>query len=126
MSAMQRLYSMFPGNAAGAALLILRVCTITLIFACANDHGRFKSLGWAGAAIALLIGLIGIGLLTPIACGVGVILELFYLLQGYSADAWHAIPAILVTACLGLLGPGAYSLDARLFGRRRVIAPKGN
>jgi hypothetical protein len=29
--------------------------------------------------------------------------------------------SIVATAALGLLGPGAYSLDARMFGRRRVI-----
>ena len=28
---------------------------------------------------------------------------------------------IVDTAALGLLGPGGYSLDARLFGRRRVV-----
>lgn len=112
---------MFPGNAAGAALLILRVGTITLIAACSFVHGRFMSLGWSEAAITILIVLIGIGLLTPIACGLAVILEVVFFLESHGADAAHAVPEILVTVSLGMLGPGAVSLDARLFGRRRLV-----
>jgi hypothetical protein len=29
--------------------------------------------------------------------------------------------SIVDTAALGLLGPGGYSLDARMFGRRRIV-----
>ncbi len=116
---------MFPGNAAGAALLILRVGTITLIAACSYVHSRFTSLGWSEVAIAILIVLIGIGLLTPIACGLAAILEVFFFLESHGADAGHAVPEILVTVALGLLGPGAWSLDGRLFGRRRLVVPEG-
>jgi uncharacterized membrane protein YphA (DoxX/SURF4 family) len=30
-----------------------------------------------------------------------------------------------ISAALALLGPGAFSLDARLFGRREIIIPQG-
>ena len=30
-----------------------------------------------------------------------------------------------ISAALALLGPGAFSLDARLFGRREIIIPEG-
>jgi hypothetical protein len=30
---------------------------------------------------------------------------------------------IIAATALGLLGPGAYSLDGRLFGRREIVIP---
>ncbi len=30
---------------------------------------------------------------------------------------------MILAAVIALLGPGAYSLDARLFGRREIIIP---
>lgn len=114
---------MFPGHSAGAALLILRLCTVGSIGACTYIHGYFASAPWAETAIGALIAAILIGLLTPIACGLGVLLELFYLIHSHGTDAGHVIAALLVTLALGILGPGAFSLDARLFGRRRLIVP---
>jgi uncharacterized membrane protein YphA (DoxX/SURF4 family) len=40
-----------------------------------------------------------------------------------SASAAFNLAAI--AAALVLLGPGAFSLDARLFGRREIIIPEG-
>jgi uncharacterized membrane protein YphA (DoxX/SURF4 family) len=34
-----------------------------------------------------------------------------------------AILAVIITAAIVFLGPGAFSLDARLFGRREIIIP---
>jgi uncharacterized membrane protein YphA (DoxX/SURF4 family) len=119
---MQRLYSMFPGSLAGVGLLILRMAVIGSILECAYAQRHFfGSVGWAEVAIGAVVLLIGIGILTPVTCGVGVIIELLYAFHSHSAGAWHVIPALLATLSLCLLGPGAFSLDARFFGRRRVI-----
>lgn len=32
--------------------------------------------------------------------------------------------AIMIAAALACLGPGAFSLDSRLFGRREIVIPK--
>jgi hypothetical protein len=38
-------------------------------------------------------------------------------------DATTLTPSLPVAIALALLGPGAYSIDARIFGRRVIILP---
>jgi uncharacterized membrane protein YphA (DoxX/SURF4 family) len=40
-------------------------------------------------------------------------------------SALAAFNLAVISAALVLLGPGAFSLDARLFGRREIIIPEG-
>ncbi len=40
-------------------------------------------------------------------------------------SALAAFNLAAMSAALVLLGPGAFSLDARLFGRREIIIPEG-
>lgn len=70
----------------------------------------------AGAAGLLLF----VGLWTPIA---GVVLAA---VEGWVAfstvgDPWAKILLGAIGAALAMLGPGAWSIDARLFGRKRLI-----
>ena len=117
----QRLYFMFPGGSAGIALLILRFCAGGSLLMCALDHGQFPSAGWTTLGIGVILLLIGVGILTPIACTVGAVIEAFYQLSSYGINQWQAVFALLVTIALGMLGPGAFSIDARLFGRRLIV-----
>jgi uncharacterized membrane protein YphA (DoxX/SURF4 family) len=55
-----------------------------------------------------------------------------YLMTGISSleannhiSALAAFNLAATSAALVLLGPGAFSLDARLFGRREIIIPEG-
>jgi len=120
-SEVQRLYFMFPGGSAGIALLILRFCAGGSLLMCALDHGQFPSAGWTTLGIGVILLLIGVGILTPIACTVSAVIEAFYELSSYGINQWQAIFALLVTIALGMLGPGAFSIDARLFGRRLIV-----
>jgi uncharacterized membrane protein YphA (DoxX/SURF4 family) len=88
---------------------------------------------WVGGLVGLLAGAsLLVGLLTPAA---GVIVGLGALGIGFSVfpaptpnlfDArLSAIFAAIMTAAIVFLGPGAFSLDALLFGRREIIIPQG-
>src|ERR1700723_2013303 len=73
-----------------------------------------------GALLALAIGL---GFLTPILSLLCCLCETAYLLsRGQTNTAFVAV-SVLLAIGLSLLGPGAYSLDARLFGRRVIVFP---
>ena len=120
---MQRLFSTFPGAWPGFALLLLRCVAAAALIACASG-GAWPSLepalllvhGLTIIVTALLIG----GLWTPIA---GMAQALLGLYSNFSspttADLSHMLWAA-VGLCVAMLGPGACSVDSRLFGRRRI------
>jgi putative oxidoreductase len=73
----------------------------------------------AAAAAALLL----VGLWTPIA---GIVMAVAELVLAFSlpADPWIHILLATLGASLAMLGPGAWSVDARLFGRKRIQIPQ--
>jgi uncharacterized membrane protein YphA (DoxX/SURF4 family) len=68
----------------------------------------------AGAAI-----LVFVGLWTPIAGTVVTALELWSA-AGRAGDPWVHVLAGTLSCALALLGPGAWSVDGHLFGRKRI------
>jgi hypothetical protein len=82
---------------------------------------RSLSSHWAVAGLAVLAALFILGSLTPIMCAVCCCIEIAAMYGLRGADALSLLCSIVDTAALGFLGPGGYSLDARMFGRRRVI-----
>jgi hypothetical protein len=73
---------------------------------------------------SLAVGLT-LGLMTPVLSVLCCALASAGLFGAGRADFSLMIGSILSAAGLTLLGPGAYSLDARLFGRRVVVFPPG-
>jgi hypothetical protein len=115
---------MFPTGWPGIALLLLRfalgatLSPFSLRFPGAPEWTSDATLLVGPVILALLV-----GILTPIAAVLCIVIELAaWHLSGAPIAAVH-LCAMLVAASLAMLGPGAYSLDARLFGRRQLVFP---
>jgi uncharacterized membrane protein YphA (DoxX/SURF4 family) len=131
---LQRLFSTFPGQWPGVGLLLLRLVVGTgagvqggtyLANAAAPDIARQAAAAVAIASGAALL----IGFVTP---GATVTAGLAFVIlalpsagpaAGLFLDRPGALSLALVAAALVLLGPGALSLDAHLFGRREIVFP---
>jgi uncharacterized membrane protein YphA (DoxX/SURF4 family) len=86
---------------------------------------------WATCLLAIVSGgLLTVGLLTPFVAafvGLGTVAVAFSLLPITAPNFFDAklsaVFATAMSAAVVLLGPGAFSVDARLFGRREIIIP---
>jgi hypothetical protein len=111
---------MFPAGWPGVALLLLRVsvATTAVMNLCATQpYGP----AWMLAGLAVLSVLLCLGLLTPVAAVLVLTAQLVrFGVSGYSSLGLAV--AILNSLALALLGPGAYSVDARRFGHRLLVS----
>jgi uncharacterized membrane protein YphA (DoxX/SURF4 family) len=132
---LQKLFSTFPEGWPGLGLILMRL-TVALS---AIVHGvntlidsPTQSLSWVIGLLEILVGTaLLVGFLTPVA---GASASLGSLATGVSwllasgGDAHEkaatAIYLSVISVAITLLGPGAFSLDARLFGRREIIIPE--
>jgi putative oxidoreductase len=118
----QRLFSTFPNSWPGLGLFILRFAAGLSLATVAHAVGDLADtvsllarLGVGGVAV-----LIWIGLWTPLAAVAGALIQIAMIILGRQFNL-----TLLIFAAAGLslamLGPGAWSIDARLFGRKRII-----
>ena len=113
---------MFPNGWPGRALLLLRLVTGILLI---HDGVRelMGVLQWPGIILQLIVvaagALLICGLWTPLA---GVAVVIAQLWMGLLSEGSLRDRMVLASlgAALAMLGPGLRSIDARLFGRKRI------
>jgi putative oxidoreductase len=123
---LQRLFSTFANGWPGKGLLIQRLLTGAALFYSAiafldKDPPLLSTaphMIGAGAGIFLVL-----GLWTPVMGTVVAITELWIAFAGLGNPL---IPVLVATlgATLAMIGPGAWSIDAKLFGRKHIETPQ--
>ena len=123
---MHRLFSSFARGWPGIGLLLLRIASGGFLITYGVEKCR------AGQPMgSLIVGLFAVadgallatGLWTPIAGLLVIVLSTWGILVQHE-DPHPGILLAVIGAALGLVGPGALSLDARLFGWKRIDLEK--
>ena len=114
---------MFPSRVQGAALLVLRVSVAATLLEDGTGHWTLVTSLWMLLPVILTATCLCLGLLTPICASFCCLMEFYSLTITGRQDMFHLVTSILTSAVLATLGPGAYSVDARIFGRRLLTVP---
>jgi hypothetical protein len=115
---------MFPGGIAGVALLVLRFSAAGMLLISAFPEGDVSVSPLKALAVVAISVVLCLGLFTPAACILPILIEAATLPQLSMSGAIATILHIAVTISLLMLGPGAYSIDAKIFGRRLIQPPR--
>ena len=119
---MQRLFSMFPGGLVGATLLILRSAVATTVLLNALHYRTLGLSLWHVVGLCLGSLFLISGLLTPYM-SVATILLLLCSFRSLDQRVFQYLTSLIGLGVIAILGPGAYSIDARIFGRRLLELP---
>ncbi len=129
------MFSMFPDGSPGAGLLLLRAAggavLITQGAAYLGDKNESGFLALIVVSVTCVVGLLLlIGFLTRMAALVAAVIGVNSVLAWFprvntalSVTPTTAVLFAAVAIAVICLGPGAYSLDGRLFGRREIVIP---
>jgi putative oxidoreductase len=122
----QRLFSTFPEGWPGTGLIFLRA-------AAAIPPVQHGIVGLLTAPLPALVvmqllaagaaGLLLVGCWTPVAGVLMAVAELCLAFSPATDPSMHILLGAL-GAALAMLGPGAWSVDAHLFGRKRIHIPQ--
>lgn len=119
---MQRLFSSFAEGPPGAGLLMQRLLVGSALLYCilTAPAAALATPQVIGAVAGILL---IAGLWTPVAGVVAGCAETWIV---FSSPAHPAIPAALAVlgVSLALIGPGGWSIDARLYGRKHFVPPQ--
>jgi hypothetical protein len=125
---LRRLYSTFAGSWPGVGLLLMRLVIGSVVFGRAAPHlwadePLPMTLAFASATGSGL--LLFAGLWTPVAGAVVALIEISQMLR-VDGDPLVCLLSATIAAGLAMLGPGRWSVDARLFGWKRIESPRAS
>src|SRR6185503_13836897 len=116
----------FPQGGPGIGLLLLRIAAAGMFALNLTHRLNFSSniVHWMVVSLISLISLgLLLGFLTSIFAIIACIAAVANLLLAEQPTDVVYVLRILTSASLFFLGPGAYSVDARLFGLRVTVVP---
>jgi putative oxidoreductase len=122
----QRLFSTFADGAPGAGLLLLRLVTAAALIY--SGIGSIRegpppltvALQFIAMAAAILL---MVGAFTPLVGVLAAAAKMWIAISqfpSHSGDAWLTLAQAILAAALAMIGPGAWSIDARRFGRKHI------
>ncbi len=110
-------FSIFPSGPRGAALLLLRISAASLI---ALGLNGLELSAWITASLLVVGAALLSGFCTRVAAVICTVLAAAAFIRSGGTLSWLMGLQALNAAALAILGAGAYSIDARLFGRRVI------
>jgi putative oxidoreductase len=119
---LQRLFSNFASGLPGVGLLLLRLATAAALLHC--ELAQFKTAPQFALIVPQVIGAVAgkfllVGLWTP-AAGMVVASAELWITFSRGGHPWSSLLLAALGASLAMIGPGACSVDARLFGRKHI------
>ena len=118
----QRLFSMFPAGTPGAGLLLLRLCVAGMLLRTAMLSPTATLPFWATGIVIVLAISLCLGAFTHFGCIASLLVQIALMFLGIEQDSLELVFfSLSIISALFLLGPGAYSVDCHLFGRRLIL-----
>lgn len=123
---MQRLFSTFASGWPGVGLVLLRLLTGAALI-----HFGISSIREGPPPLTVTMQVIGIataafllvGMFTPVAGVLAAAAKVWIAIARFSShsdDPWVALSQAILAAALAMIGPGAWSIDARRYGRKHI------
>lgn len=122
----QRLFSTFADGWPGAGLLLLRLLAGAALinFGISSIRGGPPPMTVALQMVGIATGIaLLVGLFTPVTGALAAIAKMWIFCLRFSThsdDPWIALVQVILAASLAMTGPGAWSIDARRFGRKHI------
>jgi uncharacterized membrane protein YphA (DoxX/SURF4 family) len=113
----------FPRGSSGLGLMLLRITASGLLVAIACHNLSRGDAGLISVVFVVLAIFLTLGLFTILVSSVAASLTLVFFIFLHQETLSASVATSAVCIALALLGAGAYSVDARLFGQRRVVWP---